>query len=158
MDQRRARGWIPEGAGVCAARVGWRVARVRARGVPVQWAAFSLPILTHLMDTAPRGKRHIRCLILAPTRELAAQIGENINQYGKYTSLRSLVIFGGVKQGKQVAALRKGVDILVATPGRLLDLEQQRELSLKSVEFFVLDEADVDARTPGTSTTNNTIW
>ena len=105
-------------------------------------AAFSLPILQHLADAPGRGRRAIRALVLTPTRELAAQIGESFASYGEHLNLRHLVIFGGVNQNPQVRALRSGIDILVATPGRLLDLVGQGEVSLKDVEFFVLDEAD----------------
>ncbi len=116
-------------------------------------AAFALPILQRLHEhaTIPKPSRRagsagpsrpIRSLILTPTRELAAQIGESFRVYGQHTGLRHTVVFGGVKQGPQVRALRKGVDILVATPGRLLDLLNQRMLSLREVEIFVLDEAD----------------
>jgi len=108
-------------------------------------AAFALPILQHLHRrmSADKGRhRPIRALILAPTRELAAQIGESFGVYGRHAGLRHTTIFGGVKQGPQERALRSGVDILVATPGRLLDLLNQRLLSLREVEIFVLDEAD----------------
>ncbi len=116
-------------------------------------AAFALPILQRLLESAPthntskrsgagRHSRPIRSLILTPTRELAAQIGESFRVYGQHTSLRHTVVFGGVKQGPQTRALRSGVDILVATPGRLLDLLNQHMLSLREVEIFVLDEAD----------------
>jgi ATP-dependent RNA helicase RhlE len=116
-------------------------------------AAFALPILQRLHGhaTIPKSSRHaratshsrrIRSLILTPTRELAAQIGESFRVYGQHTGLRHTVIFGGVKQGRQTPALHRGVDILVATPGRLLDLLNQRLLSLRNVEIFVLDEAD----------------
>ena len=84
----------------------------------------------------------IRALILSPTRELAAQIGERFGAYGRHLDVRHHVIFGGVNQNPQVKALNKGIDVLVATPGRLLDLIQQRQINLKAVEFFVLDEAD----------------
>ncbi len=106
-------------------------------------AAFALPVLQHLADEgrAP-GKRHIRALVLSPTRELAAQIGDSFTTYGRFLDIRHTVIFGGVKQGAQVAALRKGVDVLVATPGRLLDLMGQGIVHLEDVDFFVLDEAD----------------
>ncbi|STC93951.1 ATP-dependent RNA helicase rhlE [Chryseobacterium carnipullorum] len=87
-------------------------------------------------------KQPYKSLILTPTRELAIQIEENINAYGKYLPLKQLVIFGGVKQGNQEAALRRGIDILVATPGRLLDFIAQGIISLKNIEIFVLDEAD----------------
>jgi ATP-dependent RNA helicase RhlE len=108
-------------------------------------AAFALPILQRLSGQAPTSAaqhRLIRALVVTPTRELAAQIGESFRVYGRHTGLRQTVIFGGVKQSSQEQALRKGVDILVATPGRLLDLLNQRLLSLKHVEVFVLDEAD----------------
>jgi len=104
-------------------------------------AAFSIPILQNLSKNKIPN-RHIKALILTPTRELAIQIEENINAYGKYLPLKQLVIFGGVKQGNQEAALKKGVDILVATPGRLLDFIAQGIISLKNLEIFVLDEAD----------------
>ena len=106
-------------------------------------AAFAIPIIQLLTrEEAPRGRRPIRSLIVTPTRELAIQIEENIKAYAKFTDLRHAVIFGGVKQHSQVAQLKQGVDILVATPGRLLDLMQQGYISLKQVEIFVLDEAD----------------
>ncbi|REC47288.1 DEAD/DEAH box helicase [Chryseobacterium pennipullorum] len=104
-------------------------------------AAFSIPILQNLSKNKI-STPHIKALILTPTRELAIQIEENINAYGKYLPLKQLVIFGGVKQGNQEAALRRGVDILVATPGRLLDFIAQGIISLKNLEIFVLDEAD----------------
>lgn len=106
-------------------------------------AAFALPILQRLMENKPKGKgRPIRSLILTPTRELALQIYENFMAYGKKLPLRSCVIFGGVGQQPQIDALRKGVDILVATPGRLNDLIGQGHISLADLEIFVLDEAD----------------
>lgn len=106
-------------------------------------AAFAIPILQHLSAHKPLGaKRKLRSLILTPTRELAVQINESIRSYGRYTGLHSTVIFGGVKQGKQTNALHRGVDIVVATPGRLLDLMDQEHVSLKDIEIFVLDEAD----------------
>jgi ATP-dependent RNA helicase RhlE len=107
-------------------------------------AAFVLPILQSLTTSAigrPKaGKPH--ALILAPTRELAIQIGDSIQIYGKYLSINTTTIFGGVSQGKQVAALDRGVDIVVATPGRLLDLMNQKKLSLSDIQIYVLDEAD----------------
>ena len=105
-------------------------------------AAFALPMLDRLTASAPRKKGAIRALILTPTRELALQIGESFEAYGKYLTLRSTVIFGGVGQAPQVAALKKGVDILIACPGRLNDLVGQGLLDLSSIEIFVLDEAD----------------
>ena len=104
-------------------------------------AAFSLPIL-QLLQGRPRVGKHIRALILTPTRELAIQIDESIAAYGRHTDLRHAVIFGGVSQKAQTDALARGVDILVATPGRLLDLMGQGLLSLVNIEIFVLDEAD----------------
>lgn len=104
-------------------------------------AAFTLPIL-QLMYNDKKPGNNARTLILAPTRELAAQIGESIREYGLFTGFRSTVIFGGVAQGPQEKALQRGVDIIVATPGRLLDLLQQRLVNLNFVEFLVLDEAD----------------
>ncbi|HMU89932.1 MAG: DEAD/DEAH box helicase [Pseudomonadales bacterium] len=107
-------------------------------------AGFTLPILQRLADTpAPaNGHRPIRALILAPTRELAAQIEESIRGYGKYLRSTSTAIFGGVGINPQIERLRRGVDILVATPGRLLDHLQQRTVNLSQVEILVLDEAD----------------
>ena len=107
-------------------------------------AAFGIPILHHLYrgKNGQQGKRCIKALIVTPTRELAIQIGESFTAYGKFTGLRNTVIFGGVKQGKQVKVLQNGVDILVATPGRLLDLMNQGYISFRDLEFAVLDEAD----------------
>ncbi len=106
-------------------------------------AGFTLPLLQRLSTSAPaKGKRPVRALILTPTRELAAQVGESVATYGKYLPLRSAVIFGGVKIGPQINKLRNGVDILIATPGRLLDHVQQGTLDLSQVEILVLDEAD----------------
>ena len=116
-------------------------------------AAFTLPVLQRLMASATpptgasrrrqrQGRRAIRSLILTPTRELAAQIGDSIRTYGKYTNLKHTVLFGGVSQGPQVRALQSGVDILVATPGRLLDLIEQGFVKLAAVEVLILDEAD----------------
>jgi len=106
-------------------------------------AAFALPILQQLSQKrADNGPRSPRALVLAPTRELAIQIGEEFRAYGKHLHLRQTVIFGGVSQRPQVTALARGVDIVIATPGRLLDLMGQRQLGLSAVEFFVLDEAD----------------
>ena len=103
-------------------------------------AAFSIPILQKLYKTDHR--KGIKALILTPTRELAIQIGECFEAYGRYTGLKHAVIFGGVGQKPQTDALRNGVQILVATPGRLLDLITQGFISLKTLDFFVLDEAD----------------
>lgn len=105
-------------------------------------AAFAIPILQQLSESnRPKG-RHIKALIITPTRELAIQIEESFNAYGRNLPLKTLVVFGGVKQGAQESALRRGVDILVATPGRLLDFINQRLISLKDLEILVLDEAD----------------
>ena len=105
-------------------------------------AAFALPMLDRLTANAPRRKGAIRALILTPTRELALQIGESFDAYDKYLKLRSTVIFGGVGQAPQVEALKKGVDILIACPGRLNDLIGQGFIDLSNLEIFVLDEAD----------------
>jgi ATP-dependent RNA helicase RhlE len=106
-------------------------------------AAFALPALQRLGSAASQtGRRATRTLVLAPTRELAIQIGESFRAYGRHTGLRHAVIYGGVGQHPQVRALRAGVDILIATPGRLLDLMQQGFVDLKHVEILVLDEAD----------------
>tara|TARA_B110000503_G_C7162266_1_gene420186 strand:+ start:2946 stop:4208 length:1263 start_codon:yes stop_codon:yes gene_type:complete len=106
-------------------------------------AAFTIPILQHLAtEKQTSQRRQIKSLIVTPTRELALQIEENIKEYGKYTNIKSTVIFGGVNQNPQVTRLRQGIDILVATPGRLLDLMNQGFISLRDVEYFVLDEAD----------------
>ncbi len=106
-------------------------------------AAFLLPILELLsQDLPPRNQRPIRALILTPTRELAIQIDANLKAYSKYLKLYHTVIFGGVSQVPQVKRISRGVDVLVATPGRLLDLLGQRKMTLDQVEFFVLDEAD----------------
>src|SRR5437868_288512 len=108
-------------------------------------AAFALPTLQRLSQQGSRPReqgRKIRCLVLAPTRELASQIGESFRAYGRFTGLRHAVIFGGVGQHPQVKAIRAGVDILVATPGRLLDLMNQGYVSLDRIEVLILDEAD----------------
>ena len=106
-------------------------------------AGFTLPILQLLGIEEPnKEKRAVRCLILTPTRELAAQVHESVRTYGKYTGLRSTEVYGGVNINPQVSALKKGVDILVATPGRLLDHVQQKNVDLSQVGIFVLDEAD----------------
>jgi ATP-dependent RNA helicase RhlE len=109
-------------------------------------AGFTLPLLHRLMATPSvrdaRGRMPIRALILTPTRELAAQVEESVRTYGKYSKLTSMVMFGGVGMQPQIDKLKRGVDILVATPGRLLDHAQQRTLDLSHIEIFVLDEAD----------------
>jgi len=104
-------------------------------------AAFVLPILQRMAENK-HGLGKMRTLVLAPTRELAAQIGESFDNYGEFLHFKNTVIFGGVNQSNQVSAIRRGVDIVVATPGRLLDLLEQRLISLQEIEFFVLDEAD----------------
>ena len=106
-------------------------------------AAFAIPIIQLLyVNKINEKQKKVRSLIVTPTRELAIQIGESFNAYGRHTGLVSTVIFGGVNQNPQIAALRRGVDVVVATPGRLLDLMNQGHLSLREVEIFVLDEAD----------------
>jgi len=107
-------------------------------------AAFALPILHHLINERNNndGKKRIRTLVVTPTRELAIQIAENFTSYSKYNKITNTVIFGGVKQGTQTTTLSNGVDVLVATPGRLLDLMGQGYISLKDIGYFVLDEAD----------------
>jgi ATP-dependent RNA helicase RhlE len=110
-------------------------------------AAFAVPALQLLNNQNSRnnnnkGRRKIKCLIVTPTRELAVQIGENFKSYGKYLHLKHAVIFGGVKQYIQTRQLKKGVDIVIATPGRLLDLMNQGHISLKGIQIFTLDEAD----------------
>ena len=111
-------------------------------------AAFAIPIIQLMTEREEKqsGRRKIRALIITPTRELAIQIGESFKAYGKYTNLKSTVIFGGVSQGAQTRILRSGVDVLIATPGRLLDLMNQGFISLDQVGYFVLDEADANAR------------
>ncbi len=107
-------------------------------------AAFSIPIIHHLHNDSfqSKGRKKIKALIVTPTRELAIQIAENFTAYSIHTSIKNTVIFGGVKQQRQVNALRNGVDALIATPGRLLDLMNQGILSLRDIEYVVLDEAD----------------
>ncbi|HKL39684.1 MAG TPA: DEAD/DEAH box helicase [Cryomorphaceae bacterium] len=107
-------------------------------------AAFAIPIIQHLALDQDRahGKKKILSLIVTPTRELAIQIGESFDAYAKYTNVKTTVVFGGVSQGSQTNALRAGVDVLVATPGRLLDLMDQGYISLNDIKYFVLDEAD----------------
>ena len=108
-------------------------------------AAFALPTLQHLFDgqDAPKRGKKIRALIISPTRELAVQINENFKSYAQFTNLRSAVIFGGTAIEPQIDILKKGIDILIATPGRLLDLHKQDFINLDYVEMFVLDEADI---------------
>jgi len=107
-------------------------------------AAFAIPIIQHLSNDQlnSKSKRKISSLIITPTRELAIQIGDSFTTYGRYTNLKNTVIFGGVKQGSQTKSLKQGVDVLVATPGRLLDLMDQGYVSLRDIKYFVLDEAD----------------
>jgi len=108
-------------------------------------AAFAIPIINYLHKLVSNSKRtkRIRTLVLTPTRELAIQIGENFEAYGKYTKIKTLVIFGGVSQVPQVNALKQGMDVLVATPGRLLDLHKQGFIDLNHLHHLVLDEADL---------------
>jgi ATP-dependent RNA helicase RhlE len=107
-------------------------------------AAFAIPIIQHLSNGQKKinGKSTILSLVLTPTRELAIQIGESFTEYGKYTNVKNTVIFGGVSQRSQTNILSRGVDVLVATPGRLMDLMNQGYISLEDVKYFVLDEAD----------------
>jgi ATP-dependent RNA helicase RhlE len=107
-------------------------------------AAFAIPTIQLLAQNQipHRGKRTIKALIVTPTRELAIQIDDSFKAYGRFTNLRHTVIFGGVKQGRQTEILQEGVDVLVATPGRLLDLINQRYISLRDIQIFILDEAD----------------
>ncbi|MDT0675699.1 DEAD/DEAH box helicase [Autumnicola musiva] len=105
-------------------------------------AGFTLPMLQILSEGETLGKRPVRALVLTPTRELAAQVLEDVRSYSTFLNLRSNVIFGGVSAAPQIRSLRNGVDILVATPGRLLDLHQQKALSLANIEILILDEAD----------------
>ena len=106
-------------------------------------AAFAIPIIQKLNQERLKGcRREIKALILTPTRELAIQIDESFSDYGRYTDLRHTVIFGGVNQNPQVEKLRQRTDILIATPGRLLDLINQKHITLNHIQFFVLDEAD----------------
>ena len=107
-------------------------------------AAFVIPLLQqlYLTKSKKKGKRILKALIISPTRELAIQINDDITNYSKYTGNKSIVIYGGVRQHKQTSALRTGADILVATPGRLLDLIAQGYVRLNKIEYFVLDEAD----------------
>ena len=106
-------------------------------------AAFAIPIIQHLAKrTKPDGKRKITSLVVTPTRELALQIGESFTAYARYTPIKNTVIYGGVGQNAQTDALRRGVNVLVATPGRLLDLMDQGFISLNNIRYFVLDEAD----------------
>ena len=108
-------------------------------------AAFAIPIIhnLHRMVGSSKKAKEIRCLVVTPTRELAVQIGESFDTYGKYTNLRQLTIFGGVSQISQVDQLKKGVDILIATPGRLLDLNKQGYINFDSLHYLVLDESDL---------------
>ncbi|MES9974058.1 MAG: DEAD/DEAH box helicase, partial [Candidatus Thiodiazotropha sp.] len=106
-------------------------------------AGFTLPLLQRLAKKpSHNGQRPVRALVLTPTRELAAQVGDSVQTYGRHTSLRSAVIFGGVKINPQIDELRRGVDILIATPGRLLDHAGQQTVDLSQIEILVLDEAD----------------
>ena len=105
-------------------------------------AAFILPVLQHLSQGAQVKSNHVRALVLIPTRELASQIAESVLSYAKYLPLRSAVVYGGVKINPQMMQLRKGADILIATPGRLLDLYNKNAIKFNQLEVFILDEAD----------------
>ena len=105
-------------------------------------AGFTLPLLQLLMDTRKNEHSHVRALILTPTRELAAQVGDSVKTYGRHLPFKTQVIFGGVNINEQIRKLQRGADILIATPGRLLDLVSQRVIDLSRVEILVLDEAD----------------
>ena len=104
-------------------------------------AGFTLPLLELLSRKQPTKKHPVRALILTPTRELAAQVGESVALYGKHLPFKSAIIFGGVKINPQISQLRKGVDIVIATPGRLLDHISQKTIDLRNIEFLILDEA-----------------
>jgi len=108
-------------------------------------AAFAIPIIhnLHRMIGSSKKTKEIRCLVVTPTRELAVQIGESFDTYGKYTNIRQLTVFGGVSQVRQVDQLKKGIDILIATPGRLLDLHKQGFIDFDSLHYLVLDESDL---------------
>jgi len=105
-------------------------------------AGFTLPVLQYLSETKHPKYRPLRALVLTPTRELAAQVYDNVREYSSYLNIHSAVVFGGVKTASQIATLRRGVDILVATPGRLLDLHDQKAVSFKRIDVLILDEAD----------------
>ena len=107
-------------------------------------AAFAIPILQHLFNNRQENNkpRKIKALVITPTRELAIQIGDSFSTYGRFTGIRNTVIYGGVKQASQTSSIRNGVDVLIATPGRLLDLMEQGYVRLNDIEYFVLDEAD----------------
>jgi ATP-dependent RNA helicase RhlE len=105
-------------------------------------AGFTLPILQRLMTSGPQHPHRVRALIITPTRELAAQVGQSVETYGAHLPFKSTVVFGGVKINPQISKLRRGVDILVATPGRLLDLHEQGAVTFSDLEILVLDEAD----------------
>ena len=105
-------------------------------------AGFTLPLLQRIHETRSSGPRRIRALVLTPTRELAAQVSESVRTYGRHMKFRSAAIFGGVSQKTQIDKIQNGLDIVIATPGRLLDLAQQKSIDLSSVEILVLDEAD----------------
>tara|TARA_R110002073_G_scaffold296322_1_gene462292 strand:- start:350 stop:1642 length:1293 start_codon:yes stop_codon:yes gene_type:complete len=105
-------------------------------------AGFTLPVLQYLSETKHPKYRPLRALVLTPTRELAAQVYDNVREYSSYLNIHSAVVFGGVKAASQIATLKRGVDILVATPGRLLDLHDQKAVSFKRIDVLILDEAD----------------
>src|SRR5690606_23993257 len=119
-----------------------RDAIVCARTGTGKTAAFALPLLERLGSAERRGRSRVRALVLTPTRELAAQVADDLARYAKHTPVRSTAVFGGVSIRPQIAALAAGVDVLVATPGRLLDHLGQRTVDLSAVEALVLDEAD----------------
>ncbi|MEP2935315.1 MAG: DEAD/DEAH box helicase [Gilvibacter sp.] len=105
-------------------------------------AGFALPILDALIKSNKQRSKHPQALVLTPTRELAAQVAQDFKDYSKFTKLKTIVVFGGVNANPQIRSLRQGVDIVVATPGRLLDLHSQRAFSFSNIDYFVLDEAD----------------
>jgi len=105
-------------------------------------AGFTLPLLQRLGETSTKGRRAVRALVLTPTRELAVQVEDSVKTYGKFLPLKSAAIYGGVKIGPQMSRLRQGVDVVVATPGRLLDHLNQGTINLSQVDTLVLDECD----------------
>jgi len=104
-------------------------------------AGFTLPLLHHLSEN-PKSEKHVRVLIVTPTRELAAQVHKSVETYGRHLPFKACVVFGGVKINPQITRLKQSIDIVIATPGRLLDLVNQRALNLSFIEILVLDEAD----------------
>ena len=142
IEERGYREPSPVQAAAIPAVLSGRDLMAAARTGTGKTAGFTLPILQRLYASGDSQAHRLRALILVPTRELAAQVGESVAAYGAHLPFTSAVVFGGVKINPQLAALRRGVDILVATPGRLLDLYQQGELSFSALEILVLDEAD----------------